>query len=383
MPGLPQSGLLSQRRLITLLNSHGYTETTTPMLFRHSSRPITFTLVVDDFGVKYSSPSDLDHLITCLQTLYALKTHRTGNHYNYLGYTIDYAKPDRTMTLSMPAYIPSLLRQLRPSGIRPAPSPAIYTPPSYGSTAPQITPVDLSPLASPAQHKEIQVVCGSLLYYARALDPTFLPATTALASSQARPTLNAVAASNRLLSYAAAHPNHSITIRRSNMTLTAACDASFLSRPKSGSVAGATFHLGPVPSTDPASPPTTPSVALHKFSTRIPVVCASIAEAEYAALFAAMQTACELRATLTNFGYPQPPTPMYVDNKCAQGLATKTVRPKRSKSIDMRFDWIVDRVSQNLFTVNFIPGTTNIADFYTKPLPVHEHKQLIPLLLGQ
>ncbi len=35
VPGLPQSGPLSQLRLVSLLTHHGYTETSTPMLFRH------------------------------------------------------------------------------------------------------------------------------------------------------------------------------------------------------------------------------------------------------------------------------------------------------------------------------------------------------------
>ena len=58
IPGLPQSGLLSQLRLIAHLESHGYYETPTPMLFRHITRSISFTLVVDDFGVKYSDVAD-------------------------------------------------------------------------------------------------------------------------------------------------------------------------------------------------------------------------------------------------------------------------------------------------------------------------------------
>ena len=58
MPGLPQSGWLSQTRLIDHLGSGGYRQTSTPMLFRHEERDIDFTLVVDDFGVKYKLDAD-------------------------------------------------------------------------------------------------------------------------------------------------------------------------------------------------------------------------------------------------------------------------------------------------------------------------------------
>jgi hypothetical protein len=49
VPGLPQSGLLSQLRLVSLLTQHGYSETSTPMLFRHHTHSTAFSLVVDDF----------------------------------------------------------------------------------------------------------------------------------------------------------------------------------------------------------------------------------------------------------------------------------------------------------------------------------------------
>jgi hypothetical protein len=284
----------------------------------------------------------------------------------------------------MPTYIPNMLKKLRPNGVRFAPSPAIYTPPSYGSRSPQVSPIDNSPPATSDQKLDIQKVCGSLLFYARALDCTFLTAVGALSAQQSSPTLKSVAAAERLLGYAAAHPNHTAVIRPSTMLLQAAVDGSYLSRVNSGSVAGGCFFLGPIPSASDTEfiPKYTPNTPLHNFSTRVPVVVASAAEVEYAAIFAGMQVACELRTTLASLGYPQPPTPVYVDNKCAIGLATSTVRPRKSKSIDMRFDWIRDRVKQNMFTVFKIAGTSNLADFFTKILPVYRHKFLTPLLLG-
>ena len=46
MYGLKEAGKLSHLRLISHLAAHGFFETTTPCLFRHVSRPITFVLVV-------------------------------------------------------------------------------------------------------------------------------------------------------------------------------------------------------------------------------------------------------------------------------------------------------------------------------------------------
>ena len=62
-----------------------------------------------------------------------------------------------------------------------------------------------------------------------------------------------------------------------------------------------------------------------------------MAEAEYAAAFGRGQVLVELTLTLTSLGHPPPR--LFVDNECAIGLTTSSVRPKKSKSIDMSLDW--------------------------------------------
>jgi len=46
----------------------------------------------------------------------------------------------------------------------------------------------------------------------------------------------------------------------------------------------------------------------------------------------------------------------------------------------MRFHWIRDRVRQGQFTIHWRKGAHNLADYFTKPLPAHEHLAIIPLL---
>jgi hypothetical protein len=108
----------------------------------------------------------------------------------------------------------------------------------------------------------------------------------------------------------------------------------------------------------PLPPHTTHNAPLHAFCQRIPVVVASVAEAEYAAAFGGGQVLVKLTLTLTNLGHPQQSPPLlFVDNECAIGLATSSVRPKKSKSIDMRLDWLKERAGQHFFRlVLFLPG---------------------------
>ena len=66
--GLPQSGKLANEDLRNKISPHGYYEVKhTPGLWKHISRPIQFTLVVDDFGVKYTRRKDAEHLLGILE----------------------------------------------------------------------------------------------------------------------------------------------------------------------------------------------------------------------------------------------------------------------------------------------------------------------------
>jgi hypothetical protein len=64
MWGLPQAGILANKLLRRRLLPHGYYErNNTPGLWKHETRLISFTLVVDNFGVKYVRREHVDHLI--------------------------------------------------------------------------------------------------------------------------------------------------------------------------------------------------------------------------------------------------------------------------------------------------------------------------------
>ena len=63
MYGLPQAGLIANELLEKRLNKHGYRQSKlVPGLWKHDTRPIQFTLVVDDFGVKYVGEEHAQHL---------------------------------------------------------------------------------------------------------------------------------------------------------------------------------------------------------------------------------------------------------------------------------------------------------------------------------
>jgi hypothetical protein len=234
--GLPQAGALSQERLFAHLEQHGYHQLFhAPALFRNKDGTIRFALVVDDFAVVWSSAASMQHFIATLRKLYTVKIDYRGS--KYLGLDININRRHRHVTLSMPGYIAKLMKRVRPDGIKASSTPSVYSPPNYKSTA-QTATVDSSPFASSTQQHELQVVVGTLLYYARTVDPTILTAVHELGSVQARPTLNDMKKLERLLQYVSSHQNHGLRFHASGMQLQIQSDASYLSRTKARSVAG-------------------------------------------------------------------------------------------------------------------------------------------------
>ena len=88
MYGLPQAGILAQKLLEERLNDEGYFQSKiTPGFWTHKWRPICFTLVVDDFGVKYVGEEHARHLLSIIKRDYKCKAEWEGER--YIGLTLD------------------------------------------------------------------------------------------------------------------------------------------------------------------------------------------------------------------------------------------------------------------------------------------------------
>jgi hypothetical protein len=87
--GLPQAGILANKRLRQKLAPFGYSECiNTPGLWHHESRPITSIFVVDNIGVKFVNRDDVDHLIARIKKTYNLTKDWSGN--SYCGITLNW-----------------------------------------------------------------------------------------------------------------------------------------------------------------------------------------------------------------------------------------------------------------------------------------------------
>jgi hypothetical protein len=91
-------------------------------------------------------------------------------------------------------------------------------------------------------------------------------------------------------------------------------------------------------------------------------------------LYINAQTTIPIRDTLIAIGHPQPPTPIKTDNSTSLGIATSLMKPKRSKTWDMRYHWIEDRMKLGHIRPYWDKGFNNWADDFTKHFAPAYHK---------
>jgi hypothetical protein len=112
MYGLKQAGLLANQLLQTRLAPFVYYPARhTPGLWLHKTRPVSFTLVVDDFAVKYVGKQHAEHLWNALLQTYELTTDWTATVYSGMTLKWDYDK--RTCDISMPGYVSNVLSKFQ------------------------------------------------------------------------------------------------------------------------------------------------------------------------------------------------------------------------------------------------------------------------------
>jgi hypothetical protein len=199
----------------------------------------------------------------------------------------------------MPGYVANVLNKFQHATPKqPQDTQSKYITPSYGAKTQYATTDETPPLPT-KQCTNIQKITGSVLYYARAVDPTVLMPLNDIATEQTKATEKTQAAADQLLDYLATHPDATIRYHASDMILHIHSDASYLSVSQALSRLGGLFYCGNKP---PQADRLNGSI-LNAASV-IKNVVASAAEAEVGACFHNAQNGAPLRITLTELGHP-------------------------------------------------------------------------------
>jgi hypothetical protein len=165
MYGLKQAGLLANQLLQTRLAPFGYYPARhTPGLWLDKTRPISFTLIVGDFEVKYVYKQHADHIRNALLRSYELTTDWTETVYS--GMALKWDSKNITCYISMPGYVSNILSKFQHDFPKhPQHTPSRYVTPVYGART-QYDTKDETPPLTDQQPLTIQKVTGSVLYYA-------------------------------------------------------------------------------------------------------------------------------------------------------------------------------------------------------------------------
>lgn len=159
------------------------------------------------------------------------------------------------------------------------------------------------------------------------------------------------------------------------MQLCVESDAAYLVLPKARSRIAGHFYLNASKAPNKAYPGNF-NAPVHTECATIKTVVSSAAEAETAALFHNCQTAIAICHALIGLGHPQHKTPVKTDNSTANSFVHSEMKVKRSKSWDMRYNWLRDRVAQDQFNIKWDKGAHNLADYFTKHHPPSHHKNI-------
>ena len=158
-------------------------------LFVHKTRNISFTLVVDDFGIKYHRQEDVEHLIKAMREKYTFKVDYQAKQ--YIGIHLDWDYNRREVKCSMKGYVKQALTELEHelTSNRHQGAPSAIVTIQYGAKI-QYVHEDNSKTITEKQIKRIQQIIGKFMYYAREIDIMMLHALNDISTMASTATTN-------------------------------------------------------------------------------------------------------------------------------------------------------------------------------------------------
>ena len=229
----------------------------------------------------------------------------------------------------MPIYVEKALRQFQLIKKKEQHTPHEYTKHFYGKKIQYSSPPDKSRQLNLKGSKRVQSVCGNFVYYARAVDPTILPAIHEITMVQSNPTESTNNKIKMLIDY---YPNAKIRYHASDMALHVDSDAAYLVLPKARSRIAGYFYLSKactITITITKSPAINGSILVEYKVLRH--VVSSATEAETGGLFHNYQTAIMIRNILNALGHKQKLTPVKTDNSTDSLFVNDLLKQNSSK----------------------------------------------------
>jgi histone deacetylase 1/2 len=346
--GLKQAPRAWYSRLSSKLCALGFVPSkadTSLFLYNKSGIIIYMLIYVDDIIVTSSS----DHAITCLlrdlNENFAIKD--LGDLHYFLG--IEVKRTPNGLILTQEKYASDLVAKVGMNGCKATPTPL--------SSTEQLSLYDGTPLG-PEDSTQYRSIVGALQYLTLTR-PDLAFSVNKVCQFLHAPTTDHWTAVKRILRYVFDTLKVGITFARSSSTfLSAFSDADWAgSLDDRRSTGGFAIFVGP----------NLVSWSARKQDT----VSRSSTEAEYKALANATAELIWVEALLAELGVKLREKPcLWCDNLGATYLSVNPVFHARTKHIEIDFHFVRERVAKNLLGIRFISSKDQVADGFTKALPV-------------
>ena len=172
------------------------------------------------------------------------------------------------------------------------------------------------------------------------------------------------------MDYLNTHPDAVVRLHPNIMILYIESDTAYLVLPQARSPVASIFYLS---NATAGRPPL--NGAIQVICKTLHNVVSSAAKVETGGIFIGGQQAVPIIATLSELNHRQPDseTRISTNNSIGKGVLTANLPQKLSKSLDMRYRWIKDRIKQRQFELVWEPGKENLADYFTKQFPPNHH----------
>ena len=212
---------------------------------------------------------------------------------------------------------------------------------------------------------EYGAAIGSLIYAAIGTRPDIAYAVQSLSQFTNNPSPEHWTAVKRVFRYLNGTQDLGIIYKKMpTINLDGYTDADWGSNPVDRkSISGYTFLIGDGPVT--------------WTSKKQQTVALSSMEAEYMAASLATREAMWLRTLLKELGFElEGPTTLHTDNQSAIQFAKNSGFHARSKHIDIQYHFVREKIISNEIIIPYCASEDNLADIFTKALPMPKHQDL-------
>ena len=312
---------------------------------------IILLIHVDDLLIASNSRDAIRKVKSDLASRF--KIHDQGPATSILGIKIERDRPNRSISLSQPGYIESILEQFGMSDCN-----VVHTPMQENYKLSTSMSPDTPERQAEMKTYPYRELIGKLLYLAIATRPDIAYTIGVLCRFVENPGMDHWLATKRVLRYLKGTINMRMVYSRQSSPdlFTTFSDADLSGNPdNSHSTGGFAICIG--------------GGATQWGSHLQPHMSLSSTESEYTT---ASKVGCEIiwtRYLLDELGYDMTrPSPLLVDNKSAIQVLKHPEHQSTMKHVHRAYHWICEQVKQKMIAVSHVPRDENPTDIFTKPL---------------